>query len=112
MAACRGRHCDNRIAAALPEGFPLQVVVNYASSSGAAEDVAAEIKSLGGDAICVGANSGNKDDMERCALFLSMSGWGQPGRVTAVVHIKQSVAQHTALLSLFCMHLNYMQGIG
>lgn len=78
--------------------------MNYASSSGAAEDVASEIKSLGGDAICVGANSGNKDDMERCALLLSMTGWGQPGQVTAVVHIKQKVTQHTALLLLFCMH--------
>ena len=42
--------------------------MNYASSSGAAEAVAAEIKSLGGDAIIVGANSGNRDDMERRAL--------------------------------------------
>jgi len=68
-----------------PNVLPLQVVVNYASSSGAAEAVAAEIKSLGGDAIIVGANSGNRDDMERCALaaimhWVPVSGLQYPGQ--------------------------------
>jgi len=73
------------------------VVVNYASSSGAAEAVAAEIKSLGGDAIIVGANSGNRDDMERRALAAVMhgmpvSGLQRPGlhriaRLLALTHL-------------------------
>ena len=42
-----------------------QVVVNYASSAGPAEDVASQIKALGGDAIVVGANSSNKEDVDR-----------------------------------------------
>lgn len=45
-----------------------QVVVNYASSSGAAEEVAAQIKELGGDAIIVGADLGKKEDIDRSAL--------------------------------------------
>ncbi len=65
-----------------PNVPPLQVVVNYASSSGAAEAVAAEIKSLGGDAIIVGANSGNRDDMERCALAATMQGMPVSGLQT------------------------------
>ncbi|KAK9825651.1 hypothetical protein WJX81_005357 [Elliptochloris bilobata] len=53
-----------------------RVVVNYASSAGPAEDVAAEIKASGGDAIVVGANSGSKDDMERL-MKEAVSKWGQ-----------------------------------
>jgi NAD(P)-dependent dehydrogenase (short-subunit alcohol dehydrogenase family) len=42
-----------------------QVVVNYASSSGAAEEVASQIKSLGGDAIVVGADLSKAADIDR-----------------------------------------------
>ncbi len=45
----------------------MQVVVNYASSAGAAEDVASQIKASGGDAIVVGANLGKAEDIDRSA---------------------------------------------
>lgn len=41
-----------------------QVVVNYASSAGAAEDVASQIKASGGDAIVVGADLGKAEDID------------------------------------------------
>ena len=44
-----------------------QVVVNYASSSGAAEEVAHQIKQSGGDAITVQADLSKKEDIERSA---------------------------------------------
>ena len=40
-----------------------RVVVNYAASSGPAEDVAKEIKAAGGDAICVQANVAVEEDV-------------------------------------------------
>ncbi len=43
----------------------MQVVVNYASSSGAAEEVAEQIKQSGGDAITVQADLSKKEDIER-----------------------------------------------
>lgn len=46
------------------------MVVNYAASSGAAEEVAAQIKELGGDAIIVGADLGKKEDIDRSASTL------------------------------------------
>ena len=42
-----------------------QVVVNYAASAGAAEEVATSIKELGGDAIVVGADLSKREDIER-----------------------------------------------
>lgn len=42
-----------------------RVVVNYASSSGAAEEVAAEIKQTGGDAIVVQADLSKPDDIQK-----------------------------------------------
>lgn len=42
-----------------------QVVVNYASSAGAAEEVAAAIKAAGGDAMIVAANVGKREDIDR-----------------------------------------------
>lgn len=42
-----------------------RVVVNYASSAGPAEEVAAKIKAAGGDAIVVQANVGQEDDVKR-----------------------------------------------
>lgn len=48
-----------------------QVVVNYASSAGAAEDVAAQIKASGGDAIVVGADLAKQADIERCERALT-----------------------------------------
>ena len=42
-----------------------QVVVNYASSAGAADDVAAAIKASGGDAIVVGADLSKAEDIQR-----------------------------------------------
>ena len=50
------------------------MVVNYANSAGPAEDVASQIKALGGDAIVVGANSSNKEDVDRRALLLEPGG--------------------------------------
>jgi hypothetical protein len=41
-----------------------QIVVNYAASAGAAEAVAEEIKQLGGDAIVVGANLSNREEIQ------------------------------------------------
>lgn len=43
----------------------LQVAVNYAASSGAAEEVAAAIKAAGGDAMVVGANVAKREDIDR-----------------------------------------------
>ena len=49
--------------------------MNYASSSGAAEEVAHQIKQSGGDAITVQANLSKKEDIERSAQrFLCHSG--------------------------------------
>ena len=45
-----------------------QVVVNYASSSAAAEEVANSIKESGGDAIVVGADLSKREDIERCVI--------------------------------------------
>jgi hypothetical protein len=42
-----------------------QVVVNYNASSGPAEEVAEAIKASGGDAIVVGADMSNRDDIEK-----------------------------------------------
>lgn len=49
-----------------------RVAVNYASSSGAAEEVAAQIKEAGGDAIVVGANVGQREDIDK--LFQARHG--------------------------------------
>ncbi len=42
-----------------------RVAVNYAASAGAAEEVAAQIKAAGGDAIVVGANVGQREDIDK-----------------------------------------------
>ena len=55
----------------------MQVVVNYASSSGAAEEVADQIKQSGGEAIVVQADLSKKEDIER---------WHSPRHVVSVVH--------------------------
>ncbi len=47
-----------------------QVVVNYASSAGAAEEVAEQIKASGGDAIVVGADLAKGEDIERYSLHI------------------------------------------
>lgn len=49
-------------------GWLRQVVVNYASSAGAAEEVAEQIKASGGDAIVVGADLAKGEDIDRCNL--------------------------------------------
>ena len=52
------------------------MVVNYAASAGAAEEVAAQIKKLGGDAIIVGANIGKREDIDR--MFKEVTDkWGR-----------------------------------
>lgn len=52
-----------------------KVAVNYAASSGAAEEVAEQIIKLGGDAIVVGANCGKPDEID--ALFKTVvDKWG------------------------------------
>lgn len=53
-----------------------RVAVNYSSSPDKAEEVAAQIKELGGDAFCVGANISKREDIER--MFKEVTGkWGQ-----------------------------------
>jgi len=42
-----------------------RVVVNYAASAGKAEEVAAEIKAAGGDALVVGADLSKAEDIQR-----------------------------------------------
>ena len=44
----------------------LQVVVNYASSSGPADEVAQIIKESGGEAITIGADISKPDEVDRC----------------------------------------------
>ena len=76
-------------------GSRCQVVVNYASSAGAAEEVANSIKELGGDAIVVGADLSNRDDIERCwqckdsnsALYNIMQEGGALHRVLDKLHV-------------------------
>ena len=45
--------------------FGARVVVNYASSSGAAEEVKAQIEEAGGEAIIVAANVANRDEVAK-----------------------------------------------
>ena len=45
----------------------MQVVVNYASSAEAAEDVAKQIRESGGDAIVVQADIGKAEDLSKYA---------------------------------------------
>lgn len=53
------------------------MAVNYAASAGAAEEVAAEIKKLGGDAFAVSANVAKREDIE--AMFKAVvEKWGPP----------------------------------
>lgn len=42
-----------------------QVVVNFASSEGPAQEVVKQIKEMGGDAIAVGADISKREDIER-----------------------------------------------
>ncbi len=49
-------------------------MVNYASSAGAAEEVAEQIKASGGDAIVVGADLAKAEDIDRqesCQICLN-----------------------------------------
>lgn len=53
-----------------------QVVVNYSSSAGAAEEVASAIKAAGGDAMIVAANVGKREDIDR--MFKEVTDkWGR-----------------------------------
>ena len=47
-----------------------QVVVNYASNASAAEEVASQIKERGGDALVIGADLCNIDDLNRYAWHI------------------------------------------
>lgn len=47
-----------------PSQLLLQIVVNYASNSGAAEDAAEQIRQSGGDAITVKADLANREDIQ------------------------------------------------
>jgi NAD(P)-dependent dehydrogenase (short-subunit alcohol dehydrogenase family) len=54
---------------------PPQVAVNYASSPDKAQEVAAEIEKLGGEAITVGCNVAKKEELD--ALFKAVTDkWG------------------------------------
>jgi hypothetical protein len=46
---------------------PAQVVVNFSSSEGPAQEVVAAIKEAGGDAIAVGADISKQEDIDRSA---------------------------------------------
>ena len=48
-----------------------QVVVNFASSEGPAQEVVKQIKELGGDAIAVGADISKKEEIDRCSVMLT-----------------------------------------
>lgn len=52
-----------------------RVVVNYASSAGAAEEVASQIKASGGDAIVVGADLSKGEDIQRL-IDEAVAKWG------------------------------------
>lgn len=53
-----------------------KVAVNYASSSAAAEEVAEAIKAAGGDAIVIGANVANREEIEK--MISEVTGkWGR-----------------------------------
>jgi 3-oxoacyl-[acyl-carrier protein] reductase len=55
---------------------PKQVAVNYASSPDKAEEVAAEITKLGGEAITIGCNVAKREELD--ALFKAVTDkWGQ-----------------------------------
>ena len=54
----------------------LQVVVNYAASAGAAEEVAQKIKDMGGDALIIKANVGKREEID--AMFKEVTEkWGR-----------------------------------
>ncbi|GAB4814300.1 hypothetical protein N2152v2_001346 [Parachlorella kessleri] len=56
-------------------GAGCKVAVNYSASSGAAEEVASQIKAMGGDAICIKANCGKPAEIE--AMFKEVvDKWG------------------------------------
>lgn len=44
----------------------MQVVVNYASSADAAEEVAKQIRDSGGEAIVVGADMSKAEELSKC----------------------------------------------
>jgi 3-oxoacyl-[acyl-carrier protein] reductase len=72
-----------------------KVVINYASSSGAAEKIAADINSAGGEAICVGANVAQAEQVE--SLFAAtMEKWG---RVDILVN-NAGITRDTLLLRM------------
>jgi hypothetical protein len=52
-----------------------KVAVNYAASSGAAEEVAQQVEQLGGEAIVVGANCGKVRIAATLLLFLTLFVW-------------------------------------
>ena len=75
------------------------MVVNYASSAGPAEDVASQIKALGGDAIVVGANSSKKEDVDRRAQFL------EPNKVLLMCAPRWHVTMRPSLQTRPSWHL-------
>ena len=69
-----GRGIGRSIALALGAAG-CKVAVNYSASSAAAEEVAAQIIELGGEALVVGANCGKKDEID--AMFATVvDKWG------------------------------------
>ncbi|MBW4520305.1 MAG: 3-oxoacyl-[acyl-carrier-protein] reductase [Scytolyngbya sp. HA4215-MV1] len=72
-----------------------KVVINYASSSGAAEKIAEEITSAGGEAICVAANVAKAEQVE--SLFsATLEKWG---RVDILVN-NAGITRDTLLLRM------------
>lgn len=59
-----------------PPPSPAQVAVNYASSPDKAEEVAAEIAKLGGEAMTIGCNVAKREELD--AMFKAVTDkWGQ-----------------------------------
>lgn len=71
------------------------VVVNYASSSGAADEVVAQIESAGGKAIAVKANVGNSDEVDQL-VAIAMETYG---RIDVLVN-NAGITRDTLLLRM------------
>lgn len=71
------------------------MVVNYASSAGAAEEVAEQIKASGGDAIVVGADLAKGEDIDRCDLRIEPLVFR---KTSSQIHI--SLINHAAYISV------------
>lgn len=76
LCICLPASLPASLPACLPACLLHQVAVNYASSPDKAEEVAAEITKLGGEAITIGCNVAKRDELD--AMFKAVTDkWGQ-----------------------------------